>query len=307
MLPEKIGFTKLSAGGNDFVCLDNTKGEFNLLLSSNFLPVFVQQVCRRGLSIGADGVIFACHLGSHNGIDVVARFFEPDGSEVELCGNGTACFTYWVVAQHLLAGPEVLILTAAGTAKGRVDIDNSNRVTVCVPDPKKFDMNVELEVENRKWTLDCVQNGVPHAITFVDDLQNLDVAHWGSLIRHHERFQPRGMNVNFVKVLDVGHIAIRTFEFGVEGETLACGTGSATAAIVSCLRFAWPEEYRCSKTPVKVEVRGEETLKISFACTDQSNVTDVCLETRARAIYEGEFRPEFLQELTCIENQTRDC
>jgi len=158
-------------------------------------------------------------------------------------------------------------------------------------------LGLELDVKGETWQLDYIQTGVPHVIGFVDRLENLDVDHWGTGIRHHEHFQPRGANANFVQVLEPGHIAVRTFEFGVEAETLACGTGSAAAAIVSALRFQWPDEYRTGNTPVRVEVRGGETLLVWFTCADGDQVTDVCLETRARPIYSGICAPEFAAEL----------
>lgn len=297
MLPEPIRFSKISAGGNDFICLDNTQGAFSALLASDALAHVVQRLCRRGLSVGADGVIVACERGSGHGVDIIAKFLEPDGSEAELCGNGTACFTYWVINRGLVAGPEVQILTAAGIATGRVDDEDPKRIRVCVPDPRDLALGLELDVKGERWTLDYIHTGVPHAIAFVDRLQQLDILHWGPGIRHHPRFAPRGVNANFVQVLDVGRIAIRTFEFGVEAETLACGTGSAAAAIVSALRYDWPMAYRRGETAVQVQVRGGENLRVWFVCHDDSNVTDVCLETRARPIYDGEISPELLEEL----------
>lgn len=296
-MPGNISFSKLAAGGNDFICLDNTTGEFDVALRPENLPGFARGLCRRGLAVGADGVIVACDLGSGSGIDIVVRFLEPDGSEAELCGNGTACFTLWAIENGVVSGPEVKILTAAGTALARVVDVERGRVRVCVPNPRDLQLGVELEIKGERWQLDCIQTGVPHAIAFVDCLDHLDVDHWGPGIRHHDYFQPRGVNANFVQTLETGHIAVRTFEFGVEAETLACGTGSAAAAIVSAIRFEWPDEYRSGRTPVQVDVRGGETLLVWFVCADGCQVTDVCLETRARPIYSGVCAPEFAAEL----------
>ena len=297
MLPDRIRFVKLNASGNDFICLDNTGGDFDALLGSAHLSAFVAHLCRRGLSVGADGVIFACQRGSGQGIDIVARFFEPDGSEAELCGNGTACFTYWAINKGLVPGPEVQIMTAAGAARGRVDEESPERVRVCVPDPRHLRFGLQLEIKGEIWAIDFIDTGVPHAIAFVDSLEHLDVNHWGPGIRSHPEFQPRGANANFVQVLDVGRIAVRTFEFGVEAETLACGTGSAAAAIISCLRHDWPLPYRDGAEPIEVEVRGGETLLIWFVRREDGSIGDVCLETRARAVFDGELRPELATEL----------
>ena len=297
MIPDRIEFTKMTAGGNDFICLDNSERAFSELINSEHWPGFVRSLCRRGLSIGADGVIVACERGSAGGIDIIARFLEPDGSEADLCGNGTACFTYWIVGKGLVDGPEVTILTAAGMARGRIADEEQGRVVVCVPDPRDLRMGLELNVKGETWQLDYLQTGVPHAVTFVDSLEHLDVDHWGPGIRYHSHFQPHGVNANFVKVLTEGHIAVRTYEFGVEDETLACGTGSVASAIITCLRYGWPRKYGTAEEPVLVDVRGGETLRIWFVCHDDGRITDVCLETRARAVYDGTFRPEFTGEL----------
>jgi len=142
-----------------------------------------------------------------------------------------------------------------------------------------------------------LNTGVPHAVAFVDSLESIDVDHWGSAIRHHAHFQPRGANANFVKVLEPGHIALRTFEFGVEAETLACGTGSAAAAILSCLCHDWAPEFSAGDRPVLVDVRGDETLRVWFVSHEKRGIIDVCFETRARALCEGELLPELIGEL----------
>ena len=120
--------------------------------------------------------------------------------------------------------------------------------------------DVEVTAAERHWRMDTVVTGVPHAVVYVEDLATVDVLRAGAAIRWHPRFQPRGINVNFAQILDVGHLALRTFEFGVENETLACGTGSAAAAIMSTLRFGWPEVYRRGETPVLVRPEFEAGL-----------------------------------------------
>jgi diaminopimelate epimerase len=301
-LPGSVRFCKLSAGGNDFICLDNTTGEYEALLSSPALACFVRALCRRGLAVGADGVIFACPKGRSRSAAIRARFLEPDGSEAELCGNGAACFTYWVTDKRLVRDRHLAILTAAGVAHGcrlRSERGDATRVRVCVPVPRVLELGVLVEAKGRVWALDHIVTGTPHAVAFVQNLQALDVAHWGPGIRHHPHFQPRGVNANFVQVLGVGQLAVRTFEFGVEAETLACGTGSAAAAIAACLREDWPRPYRTWARPVLVQTRGGETLRVRFTICGR-RVTDVCLETRVRAVYEGTLRPEFVRAIPVV-------
>ena len=301
-IPDHIDFTKMTAGGNDFVCIDNTTGKYDDLINSPLLPEFIRSICRRGLSVGADGVLFACERGSADGIDIVARFMEPDGSEARLCGNGTACFTYWSLAKRLVTGPKVTILTAAGTAQAQPEPDNPRRIRVCVPNPRGLEMGIEIEAAGAHWTLDKIDTGVPHAVIFVNDLEDLDVAHAGPAIRHHPRFAPLGgVNANFTSIIREGEIAVRTFEFGVEAETLACGTGCTAAAIIGCLRHKWSAEYCDGSRPIRVRVRGGELLRIWFTLQDDGSVVDVCLETGARPIYDGVLRSEFLRELNSRE------
>lgn len=297
-LPATIQFTKLNAGGNDFLCIDNTTGLYGELLESSHLPAFVRALCRRGLAVGADGVIFACERGNGGGVDIVARFMEPDGSEARLCGNGTACFAFWCLDRGLVPGPEIRILTAAGTAQAKADPERPHRVTVCVPNPRNLELCVDITIRRELKRVHLIDTGVPHAVVFVDDLEELDVLRLGRAIRHHERFQPLGgVNVNFTQILGEGRIAVRTFEFGVENETLACGTGSTAAAIVSAILMDWPEKYLAGREPVTVRVRGEETLRIWFHCSPERVFTETCLETGARPVYEGTLHGEFVRRL----------
>lgn len=297
-LPTAVQFTKLNAGGNDFICIDNTSGIYTELLESPHLPAFVRSLCRRGLAVGADGVIFAGEQGDGKGVDIVARFMEPDGSEARLCGNGTACFAYWCLERGLVPGPEIHVLTAAGTAQARPDPERPHRITVCVPNPRNLELCVDIEIKREMRRVHLLDTGVPHAIAFVDDVDDVDVRLKGHSIRHHERFQAMGgVNVNFTQVLGVGTIKVRTFEFGVEAETLACGTGSTAAAIVSAVLLEWPEKYLNGQEPVSVQVRGRETLRIWFQRHDGNVFTDTCMETGARPVYEGSLRQEFVEEL----------
>jgi diaminopimelate epimerase len=297
-LPATVEFTKLNAGGNDFICIDNTTSIYSELLDSPHLAAFVRALCRRGLAVGADGVIFACETGDGQGIDIVARFMEPDGSEARLCGNGTACFAYWCLDRGLVPGPEINILTAAGTAQARPDAVQPHRITVCVPNPRDLQLCVDIETERKLRRVHLLDTGVPHAVAFVDDVDDVDVGLKGRLIREHERFREMGgVNVNFTQVISEGTIKVRTFEFGVEAETLACGTGSTAAAIVTAILFEWPEKYLNGTEPVNVRVRGQETLRIWFQRHADGTFTDTCLETGARPVYEGTLRSEFVAKL----------
>ena len=290
-----IEFAKLSGSGNDFICIDNRDGRFDALLdgstasgsppSGESAGQFARTLCRRGMGVGADGLIFAVQPEVDGVADIAARFFEPDGSEVELCGNGTGCFVYWVIVNGWAGPGEIRILTPAGVVRGHRRDDGYIRV--CVPSPEGVRRDLPVAVEGRPWRCDYVVTGVPHAIVYVDDVEATDVNHWGRALRRHPDFGPRGANVNFVQVLGEGHIAVRTYEFGVEDETLACGTGSASAAILAATRFGWAEKYLRGDEPVEVLVRSGDTLRVWFTAKSDGAVADVCLETIVRWTYTG--------------------
>ncbi|KPK80905.1 MAG: hypothetical protein AMJ81_11155 [Phycisphaerae bacterium SM23_33] len=284
-MTEPIQFVKLSGSGNDFICIDNRTGGFDRLLPEGGAGRFAAVLCRRGLGIGADGLIFAVQPEIEGVSDIAARFFEPDGSEARLCGNGTACFLYWVTCNGWVPDGEVRILTPAGVVRGRNG--KGQYVRVCIPDPQEMKTDLEVTVAGRALKCDFVVTGVPHVITYVDDVDRVDVGHLGPALRHHPRFQPAGANANFVQVLGEGHIALRTFEFGVEAETLACGTGSAAAAILTALRFKWPEKYTSGQEVVRIRTRGGHTLQVEFTVNEHGGIVDVCLHTVVHQVYSG--------------------
>lgn len=289
-----ISFWKLSGSGNDFVCIDNTDGRFDALLAdADHAAGFARAVCRRGHGVGADGVIFASVPEIEGVADVGATFLEADGSTCELCGNGTACFVDFVISSGVVDGSsEIKILTPAGVVTGK-HVD-APYVRVCIPSPEDTRFNLTLDVRGRTFLCDATVVGVPHLVAYVDDLDRLDVERYGRALRHHPRFQPRGTNVNFVQILDHARIAVRTFEFGVEGETFACGTGSSAAAILTTLREAWNGPLRNADKPVEVRSRAGRILRVYFVEEPDGHISDVCLETPVQRIYAGTFSEEFL-------------
>jgi diaminopimelate epimerase len=319
-MTQTIKFAKLSGSGNDFVCIDNRGGRFaEMLADTDRVGHFARALCCRGTGVGADGVIFACRPEIDQVADIEARFFESDGSECELCGNGTACFTRWVTARgwvphredptateppgHLAdkvrAGQAgVKILTPAGIVLGEDLADagggaaaaDGTYVRVCIPLPQN--MATDIRLEGTGLTCDYVETGIPHAVVYVDDIDAVDVGRLGPAVRHHRRFQPGGANADFVQVIAPGEIALRTYEFGVEGETLACGTGSAAAAILTAIRFDWPEPYTTGAECVRVRSRSGDVLRVYFARQDDGIVSDVCLETVVRFVFSGSLHGE---------------
>jgi len=290
---QPIEFAKLSGSGNDFICIDNRDRRFDpLLADAARVGRLAQVLCQRGLSVGADGVIFAEQPTEQGMADVRVRFFEPDGSEAELCGNGSACFTRWAVDSGWVDGSEVHIETASGGARGRIGVDGY--VWVCIPSPHSLETDIRLTANHREWLMDFAVTGVPHAVVYVDDIEDIDMHISGPAIRSHERFGERGVNANFTQVLGPGRLAVRTFEFGVESETLACGTGCATAGLMSALRFEWGRDFLSETQPVEILVRSGDILRVSYLVHDDGVIESVCLETVVRALYTGRLHPDIV-------------
>ncbi len=284
-MSQPIEFAKLSGSGNDFICLDNRGGGLDAILNDAAVAArFAAAMCSRGQGVGADGIIFATDCEIEGVADVCARFFEPDGSESALCGNGTACYVRWASDDGWVDGEEMRVLTSAGVIRGRRS--DGCYIRVCIPLPEDARTDLDLSTGGVHWNCDYVVTGVPHLLTYVDDLDAMDVAHWGRLLRYHEMFAPHGVCANFVQVLAEGRIALRTFEYGVEGETLACGTGSAAAAIMTARRHGWGEEFLSGARPVLVEARGGDVLRVYFEMVE-GQVRDLCLETIVRFLYRG--------------------
>lgn len=280
-----INFWKMSAGGNDFICIDNTDGKYDKFIVSEGFSEFLINICRRGLNVGADGLIFA-EKSTVLAADIQARFFEPDGSEVELCGNGTACFVYWTVTTGLVKHSEIAIQTKAGINNGQKK--ENGFCGVCVPAPYDYKTDICISADNKLLFTDFIVTGTGHAVIYVADVEEVKVADCGYAVRHHKAYG-QAVNANFVQILSEGHISVRTFEFGVEAETLACGTGSASAAMLTAVRHKWDRKYLMGDAPVLVDVRGGITMKVWFMYhKDTNSFTDVCLETEAKPIYKGE-------------------
>jgi len=264
---EKIKFTKAVATGNDFIIIDNRAGEIKISLAA-----LAKRLCDRKYAIGADGLLV---IEPSKKCDFRMRIFNPDGSEAEMCGNGSRCVALYA-KEKKIAKSEMKIDTVAGTLNATVKADI---VKVKLTEPRDIKWNLCLTIEKCPYRLNFVDTGVPHVVHFVEDLEKVDVKNLGSHIRHHGEFGPAGANADFVKVVDAHNIKVRTYERGVEDETLACGTGSVAAAIIAAESEKMP-------SPVTVETRSGEKLKVYFDIID-GNFRNVYLEGKAKLVYEG--------------------
>ncbi|MBN1541673.1 diaminopimelate epimerase [candidate division KSB1 bacterium] len=220
----QIDFIKISATGNDFIVIDNRQK----LLDSSGDRSWFAEICRRRTSVGADGVIL---IQPSDRADFEYVHINSDGSLAEMCGNGSravAFFAHQIGASGAIPSFEILGTLYRAQVDGRL-------VTTDFPSPRNLDLEIDVVRESGLVTAGQIDTGVPHLVVFADDLQGLDVQGIGSRYRHHPAF-PRGTNVDFIRALDVHHLEIRTFERGVEEETLACGTGAVASSIIAYRR-----------------------------------------------------------------------
>ncbi|MDR2191400.1 MAG: diaminopimelate epimerase [Endomicrobium sp.] len=265
----QINFSKLTAAGNDFVLIDNRTN----IISADKYQSLAKKLCDRKYSIGADGLIF---LEKSDKSDFKMKYFNSDGSHAAMCGNGgrsIAKFAYCLGAakEKMVFETDAGIINAEITGKDRVKLD--------LYDPCDLRTNLKIDADDKIFDADFINTGVPHAVIFVDDIEKIDAFKYGRIVRFHKAFVPSGANVNFVKVLDGKTILARTYERGVEGETLACGTGITASAIIAGVKgFAKP--------PVRVIARGGDELNVSYKYDGQT-ITNVVLEGPALITFEG--------------------
>jgi len=240
-----IEFTKMNGAGNDFVMVDNRNA--SLLLDRERIA----RLCDRHRGIGGDGL-----LSLEGTPDLLQmRYYNADGGEAEMCGNGARCFARYAAR---LTGQEtgsLSFMTQAGPISA--ELLPANLVRIGMGDPHSVQLAHSLHVLGSDREIHSINTGVPHAVLFVRDLETAPVLEEGRALRRHPRFSPAGTNVNFVKVLAPGSLAVRTYERGVEDETLACGTGVVASALIHHFLSRSP-------SPVTVRVRGGETLEVGF-------------------------------------------
>ncbi len=263
-----LQFTKMNGAGNDFVMLDNRD------LCHALDKAAIARLCDRHRGVGSDGLIAV--EPAQNGADFRMRYYNADGGEAEMCGNGARCFARFA---SRVAGKDGAITfeTMAGVIGARLIGDE---VQLAMSAPHSLALGAEVQAADTRLTVHFLNTGVPHAIVFMEDLEKTDVLRLGAALRYHTHFAPKGTNANFVGKLPDGSIAIRTYERGVEGETLACGTGVTAAALI----FA---RLTGAASPVRVKVRGGDTLQVGFErdCDGWSNVT---LTGPADFVFNGE-------------------
>jgi len=263
----------MCGSGNDFIIVDNR----NHVVEEHALPEFIAAVCRRKMSVGADGFIL---IEDSDTVDFKWRFFNSDGSIGEMCGNGARCAARFA-HETGIAGGNMEFETLAGVISAVVLKD---RVKIRMTDPSSALLDKSLEIDGMQVAFNSINTGVPHVVIAVEDADRADVVRLGRIIRRHSAFEPEGTNVNFISPRKPGTYAIRTYERGVEDETLACGTGSVAGALIMAIKSR-------AASPVNIITRSNCCLTFYFK-EKNGNFHDVFLEGDARIISTGELGPD---------------
>jgi diaminopimelate epimerase len=271
-----IDFTKMSGTGNDFILIDHRTP----FLSREEMPGFAKAVCERRVSVGADGLIL---LENSESADFRWQFLNADGSWAEMCGNGARCAARFAHTKGI-APARMRFETVAGLIEAEV---TGQSVKLKMTAPTGLRLQEKLVVNGQEQVVHSLNTGVPHAVLFLEDIRQAPVLEMGRALRFHEHFQPAGTNVNFVRQQPGNGLIVRTYERGVEGETLACGTGAVSAAIIAGLLGQ-------VRPPVAVTTSGGEQLTIHYTLAGQE-ISEVYLEGPANFIYEGRLYAEALR------------
>jgi diaminopimelate epimerase len=274
----KIPFTKMSGAGNDFVVVDNR----NQILKNN-LSAFARVLSERRRGIGSDGVLI---VEESSRADFLMKYYNADGSFGGFCGNGGRCVARYAFLQGFTSSRP--IFEALGHLY-QAEVDGS-RVRLKMMDPRDEKLGVSLHCEGKILKVHQLNTGAPHVVIFLDEnqvlgstnLSSIDVPRIGREIRYDSYFGTEGTNVNFVAPNGDGSLNIRTYERGVEGETLACGTGSVASALIA-------SKVMGLQSPVKVIPKSKEPLIVEFLRTKDS-FTDVYLVGNADIVFRGELR-----------------
>lgn len=268
----RIDFIKIVASGNDFVIIEN-----RLPFTIYRLPNLAKKICDRKYGIGADGLLV---LERSKIADIKMRIFNPDGSEPKMCGNGARCIVLYAKSKIQNPKSQIKIETKAGVIETKV---NGENVKIKLTSPKDLRLNLPIKVNQRILHINFINTGVPHTVIFVEGLERIDVVTLGRQIRYHRKFRPQGTNVDFIQILNNNSIKMRTYERGVENETLACGTGAVASALVVS-----GHSSVVSKNKINVQTKSGEILRVYFDKVNDE-FKDVWLEGKAKIICKGEY------------------
>ncbi len=280
-----ITFSKMHGLGNDYVVIDESD---KIIIPEEKKPEIVEEICRRGFSVGADGVIFVAPASSENA-DIRFRIFNSDGSEAEMCGNGIRCFAKYVYENEIVQTDQILVETLGGIKEVDLDVEGgevrASTVDMGIPTFKTHDipmisdkdefLDSELIVDGKPLNITAVNVGNPHAVIFTENIEDIKLNEIGPLIENHPAF-PQKTNVHFVNIINRNEIEMITWERGA-GFTLACGTG-ATSCVAAGFKLGKLDEE------VEVHLPGGELLIIIYEMDDDIRVF---MEGEAVLVFDG--------------------
>lgn len=271
-----LRFARMHGCGNDFVVIDDRDGKW-----FGRRAELARTLCHRRKGLGGDGLIL---IGNGNGADFTMTYVNGTGVDGEMCGNGARCVVRRAHDLRII-GDRTVFSTEAGQISARVE---GGIISLGMTQPSDAELHITVESDGRDWTVHYIDTGVPHIVIFTDKIDEVDVARYGPGLRHHPRF-PRGANVNFAEKCGVDTYRVRTYERGVEAETLACGTGSVATALIAHL-------LEKAQSPVTILPTGGGTLRIDFRPVGDGRFEDVHLAGPAETIATGTIAEDWLRE-----------
>ena len=279
---QTLPFVKMNGAGNDFVVLDNRARQIQLDAPAR------ARLCDRHRGVGADGVLMVEPADAGSDADFRMRYFNADGGEAEMCGNGARCFARFTGRLAVGNGSadrrhdHLSFQTQAGLIRAHLD-GELVRLDMSRPTDGSDLHGLYLDDGRGFARAFFLNTGVPHVVVPVADVETTDVHPLGRAIRYHERFAPRGTNANFIQAVSRETTILRTYERGVEGETLACGTGATASALIHAELNDWQ-----GAGSVGVRVRSGDTLHIGFERTGPFQFEKVTLGGPADFVFTGE-------------------
>lgn len=264
----KIKFWKMHGAKNDFVLIDDRRGGFPAADRA-----FIAHIAARNSGVGSEGVILIQKSAT---ADFFMRFFNPDGGEASMCGNGARCAAR-LAFELGAADKKMTIETAAGQLKAQV---MQKGVRLWMTPPTEWLLSGSLELAGRRLTYSFVNTGVPHVVMRTGELRDVDVREVGSAVRRHRQFAPAGTNVNFMEISPDGDLYVRTYERGVEAETPACGTGVTACGLIAA-KNGW------ARLPVNIHVASGDVLTVDGELTEDG-ACGVTLTGPTEHVFKGE-------------------
>ncbi len=286
----KIPFTKMQATGNDFVLIDESK---KILIPEEKKPDFVANISDRHFGIGSDGVIF---IQKSRRYDVKFSFYNPDGTKAEMCGNGIRCFAKYIYEKGISKKGRIEIETSTGLIVAEPLVESGMvrevRVDMGAPylkrreipvsgNPGERFINQVVKINGNFYRITAVGMGNPHAVIFSENLGDINVKEIGRDIRYYTDMFPNGINVHFAQKINNNEFKIRSYERGVEDETLACGTGICASAVAAVLN-----KLADKNKPIEFHALGG-FLKIEFEITNEK-IKRIFMTGPAEIVFFGE-------------------